>query len=143
MRFQWSLIFALIFALLVAIFAVVNVEAVPVNYVFGITEIPLILVILGSALVGGLVVGLFGMIRQYRLGRKIKQLEKGLEEKTDVQSDSIEGQALQAEKEADKIPVITEGNGRNEASVSNTEQTQPKPESGLDENCDDENKKSK
>jgi putative membrane protein len=78
MKVQWSLIFALIFALLVAIFAVVNVDPVPVNYVFGVAESPLILVIIGSALVGGLIVGLFGIIRQYRLQRKINQLQKQL-----------------------------------------------------------------
>ncbi len=80
MKVQWSLIFALIFALLVAIFAVANVGPVPVNYVFGVSELPLILVILGSALVGGLIVGLFGIIRQYRMQRRIKQQDKQLAE---------------------------------------------------------------
>jgi putative membrane protein len=78
MRVQWTLILALLFALITAIFAVVNVEAVPVNFLFSNPEIPLILVILGSTLLGGLIVGLFGIIRQYRLQKKIKELEKEL-----------------------------------------------------------------
>lgn len=80
MKFQWTLIFALVFAILVAIFAIANIAAVPINYVFGKAEVPLVLVILGSTLLGGLIVGLVGIIRQYRLQRRIRSLEKQLEE---------------------------------------------------------------
>lgn len=80
MRFQWNLILGLIFALIIAIFAVVNVDSVRVNFVFGYTEIPLILIILGSALLGGLIVGMFGILRQYKQQRQIKKLEKEIEE---------------------------------------------------------------
>lgn len=80
LRFQWNLILGLLFALIVAIFAVVNVDSVRVNYVFGYTEIPLILIILGSALLGGLIVGMFGILRQYRQHRQIKKLEKEIEQ---------------------------------------------------------------
>ncbi|MEH7237443.1 LapA family protein [Bacillus sp. JJ1562] len=80
MRFQWSLILGLIFALIIAIFAVVNVDSVRVNFVFGYTEIPLILIILGSALLGGLIVGMFGILRQYKQQRQIKKLEKEIEQ---------------------------------------------------------------
>ncbi|WP_442598470.1 LapA family protein [Neobacillus sp. D3-1R] len=80
MRFQWSMILGLIFSLIVAIFAVVNVSSVKVNYLFGYTEIPLILIIIGSALLGGLVVGMFGILRQYKLQRTIKRLEKEIAE---------------------------------------------------------------
>jgi lipopolysaccharide assembly protein A len=79
-RFQWNFILGLFFSLIVAIFAVMNVESVSVNYLIGYANIPLILIILGSALVGGVVVGLFGVLRQYRLQRRVKTLEKGLEE---------------------------------------------------------------
>ncbi|MFS0823427.1 LapA family protein [Bacillus sp. 1P02SD] len=79
-RFQWNFILGLIFALIVAIFAVVNVDSVKVNYVFGYTEIPLILIILGSALLGGLIVGMFGILRQYKQKRHIKKLEKEIEQ---------------------------------------------------------------
>lgn len=98
MRFQWTLILALIFSLIVAVFAVLNVEPVIVNYLFGTSEIPLILIIIGSALLGGLVVGMFGILRQYKLQWKVRKLENELEEiksrKNDVETkeltDSIE-----------------------------------------------------
>lgn len=77
-RIQWTLILALLFALITAVFAVVNVDSVPVNFLFTNPEIPLILVILGSTLLGGLIIGMFGFIRQYRLQKKINELEKEL-----------------------------------------------------------------
>jgi len=76
MKFQWSLLIALIFAVIVAIFAVVNVEDVPVNYVFGTAQWPLILVILVSALLGALVSGSVAIFRSFVLQRHVKQLEK-------------------------------------------------------------------
>lgn len=76
MRFQWNLILALIFALIVAIFAVVNVDSVQVDYVFGTTYLPLILIILGSALLGGLIVGSIGLFRNFMLQRQVKQHTK-------------------------------------------------------------------
>lgn len=78
MKLQWILISALLFALITAVFAVVNVEPVLVNFMFAQTSTPLILVILTSTLLGGLIVGLFGMVRQYTLQRKVRQLEKQL-----------------------------------------------------------------
>ncbi|MFC4966248.1 lipopolysaccharide assembly LapA domain-containing protein [Paenibacillus sp. GCM10023248] len=78
MKMQWILICALLFALLTAVFAVVNVEPVQVNFIFAQTSIPLILVIISSTLLGGVIVALFGMVRQYKLHRRVKHLEKQL-----------------------------------------------------------------
>jgi len=80
LKIQWTLIFALAFALLIAVFAVINVSPVQVNYVFGTADIPLILVILGSALLGGFIVGMFGIIIQFKLQRKVRQLEAQLKQ---------------------------------------------------------------
>ncbi|MEN8701130.1 LapA family protein [Bacillus infantis] len=76
MKVQWALIFGILFALIVAVFAVINVDPVTVNYVFGESEWPLILVILGSVLMGGLIVGLVGVFRVFALQRKVRSLEK-------------------------------------------------------------------
>lgn len=78
MRSQWTLILGLLFALIIAIFAVINVEAVQVNYLFGSMSTPLILVIMASTLFGGLAVGSLGMFRVFVLQRKVKHLEKQL-----------------------------------------------------------------
>jgi len=75
MRVQWTIIAALLFALLTGIFAVINMDSVKVNFLFSETQSPLILVILVSTVLGGLTVGLFGIVRQYKLQRIIKQLK--------------------------------------------------------------------
>lgn len=95
MKAQWILMFTLIFALITAIFAVINVEPVRVNFLFTQTNIPLILVIIGSTLLGGLIALFIGMMRQFKLQRKIKQLEKRLAESGNGQaSEELKDSAL-------------------------------------------------
>ncbi|MFG6114213.1 lipopolysaccharide assembly LapA domain-containing protein [Halobacillus sp. MO56] len=74
MKGQYYWILALIFALLIAVFAVINVDPVEVNYLFGTGEAPLILVILISVLMGGIVTAALGAVRVYRLQREVKKL---------------------------------------------------------------------
>ncbi|WP_082865618.1 LapA family protein [Paenibacillus crassostreae] len=78
MKIQWSLIAGLIFALITALFAVINVDPVQVNFYFSEVSIPLILLILGCVLIGGLIVGSFGIYRQYKLQREVKRLTNEL-----------------------------------------------------------------
>ncbi|GAA0133827.1 hypothetical protein YSY43_06670 [Paenibacillus sp. YSY-4.3] len=78
MKIQWSLILALVFALITAVFAVINVEPVQVNLLFNSVHIPLILLILGSTLLGGIIVGSFGIYRGYRLQKEVKILSAKL-----------------------------------------------------------------
>lgn len=84
MRLQWSLILGLIFALLTAVFAVINVDPVQVNFGFDVVSIPLILVILGCALIGGVIVGSYGIFRQYKLQKQIKALNAELSKLRDT-----------------------------------------------------------
>ncbi|WP_223069924.1 LapA family protein [Paenibacillus caui] len=79
MKIQWSLILALIFALITAVFAVINVDPVRVNLLFGSVTLPLILLILGSTLLGGIIVGAFGIYRSFRLQKQVKQLNAKLQ----------------------------------------------------------------
>ncbi|GAA0354788.1 LapA family protein [Bacillus horti] len=78
MKGQKTLILALVFALIVAIFSVLNVEAVAVNVLFTTAFIPLIIVILASTLMGGLIIGAVGMFRQYSLHKENKILKKAV-----------------------------------------------------------------
>ncbi|MFS0725630.1 LapA family protein [Paenibacillus sp. 1P07SE] len=78
MKVQWLIISALVFAVITAIFAVINVDSVQVNFLFTHIETPLILVILISALLGGLMVFLFSFVRQVQMQRQVRQLEKQL-----------------------------------------------------------------
>ncbi|MFC6333631.1 lipopolysaccharide assembly LapA domain-containing protein [Paenibacillus septentrionalis] len=100
MKSQWMLILGLLFALIIAVFAVINVDAVQVNYLFGSTSTPLILVIMISTLFGGLAVGSLGMIRVFMLQRKLKQLEKQLH---DVVNHSLQATPEQEGQEEWKL----------------------------------------
>lgn len=76
MKFQWNLLLGLLFAIIIAVFAVFNVDAVQVNYVFGKSQWPLVLVILCSALLGAMVSGFVAMFRSVRSNRRIRELQK-------------------------------------------------------------------
>lgn len=80
MRGQWNLIFALIFALIIAIFSVLNYNAVDVNLLFTTAKIPLVLVILASTLFGGIIVGSVGLYRQYTLQKQVRILKKTIKD---------------------------------------------------------------
>lgn len=79
MKVQWTLILGLIFAMIIALFAIVNIDDVPVDYIFGQAYWPLILVILGSALIGAMISVSFSLVRIFSLQREAKQLRKTLE----------------------------------------------------------------
>lgn len=90
MKTQWSLIAALVIALLTAVFAVINVNSVQVNLLFSTVSIPLILLILGCTLLGGLIVGSFGIFRQYKLQREIKRLTTQLQNLQEEHTSTME-----------------------------------------------------
>ncbi|SFF52707.1 Uncharacterized integral membrane protein [Halobacillus alkaliphilus] len=83
MKGQSYIIFALIFALIIAIFAVINVEPVQVNYMFGTGEAPLILVILISVLLGGLATASVGAVRYFKLKRENRSLKQKVNQSTE------------------------------------------------------------
>ena len=76
MKMQWMFLLGIVFAILVSIFVVFYVDPVSVNYMFGETDFPLILVILGSVLMGGIIVGSIGSVKICALKRRVKHLEK-------------------------------------------------------------------
>ena len=76
MKFQWNLLFGLLFAIIIALFAIFNIESVQVNYIFGKAELPLVLVILFSALLGAMVSGFVAMFRTVQSNHRLKELQK-------------------------------------------------------------------
>ncbi|NMA68311.1 MAG: DUF1049 domain-containing protein [Desulfitobacterium sp.] len=77
------LIFTLIVALLVAIFAVQNADPVAINLFWYVAEVPLVLVILGSVLAGALIVFLIAIYREFRIKGKAKAKAKAEKIKTE------------------------------------------------------------
>ena len=80
MKTQWSLLLGIIFAILVAIFAIMNVEPVEVDYYFGTSHWPLILVVLGSVLAGVVIMGAVGTARIVALKRELRKVRKERDE---------------------------------------------------------------
>ncbi|WP_409271016.1 lipopolysaccharide assembly LapA domain-containing protein [Neobacillus sp. SCS-31] len=80
MKTQWSLLLAILFAVVIAVFAVMNVEPVEVDYFFGIAHWPLILVILGSVLAGVVIMGAVGTRRIMALKKELRKVRKERDE---------------------------------------------------------------
>ncbi|OEF96335.1 LapA family protein [Desulfuribacillus alkaliarsenatis] len=76
---QWSIILALAFALVIAAFAVANMDTITVNFLFGEASIPLVLVIIGATLAGAIIIASFNVANQIASYRKIKKLEEEVE----------------------------------------------------------------
>jgi uncharacterized integral membrane protein len=73
---QFSFILSLIFAILVAAFALLNSSTTIINLIFTKVETSQALVILFSAALGALIVYLLNIFRQIKSSMKIKELEK-------------------------------------------------------------------
>jgi lipopolysaccharide assembly protein A len=73
---QTYIILAVVFAVIIAIFAVINVEPVEVDYLFGTGNAPLILVILFSVLMGAIVTGAVGVFRFIRLQKEMRLVKE-------------------------------------------------------------------
>lgn len=80
---QTYVIFAILFVIIISVFAVMNVNPVEVNYVFWQGETPLIFVILFCVLLGGVLTTSVGARKfiqlsreNKRLGTEVKELKK-------------------------------------------------------------------
>lgn len=108
MKIQWSLIAALLFALITAVFAVINVNPVSVNLLFGTVNVPLILLIIGCSLIGGLIVGTFGIYRQYQMQKEIRSLAEQLIHIRQATGYTPEVQAAEEEKKKEQQDMPAE-----------------------------------
>ncbi|PKM83803.1 MAG: hypothetical protein CVU88_01120 [Firmicutes bacterium HGW-Firmicutes-13] len=82
---QLGVILALLFSILIAVFAILNNEVVEINYLFGRAPVSVVIVILASAFSGAVVVGLFSLVgrikyglRSWELQGKFKKMEDDL-----------------------------------------------------------------
>ncbi|OIJ16592.1 hypothetical protein BKP37_04985 [Anaerobacillus alkalilacustris] len=75
MKGQWGLIVGFIVALLIAIFSVINMTPVTVNYVLGTAQWPLVIVIISSVLMGGILVGGVGLYGVYKLKNQLRKIQ--------------------------------------------------------------------
>ncbi|MDN5372536.1 MAG: hypothetical protein PWR19_1582 [Carnobacterium sp.] len=109
MKKQWGTIVALILIVIVAFFAVLNVESVPVS--FGFTEVawPLIMIILGSLFIGALTTVLISVSTTYKNKKDLKNSQKELENAEKRKEEALaQLRADYAEKLSEKDQIISE-----------------------------------
>jgi uncharacterized integral membrane protein len=97
---QIRFLVALIFSILVAVFALLNAQPVEVNFLFSKARFSLALVILGSAAIGALIAGLLSALKHISAMWKIHELEKQVKQ----QSESLE-KLNQSTSVVDVIPA--------------------------------------
>ncbi|MGX6429359.1 LapA family protein [Levilactobacillus yonginensis] len=76
MKNQWRIVLTILLVIVVAVFAILNVESVPVSFGFTTVHWPLILVLLVSILIGAVLMILFSSINAFQHNRAYKDLEK-------------------------------------------------------------------
>jgi uncharacterized integral membrane protein len=88
----------------IAMFAIQNIDPVPIRFLVWKRESPLSLVVLLSILIGIVVASLIGLVRHWKLRAKIRQLEQQLVAKNATRGRQPDGYA-----NAPEPPVSGEG----------------------------------
>ncbi|MGI6096979.1 MAG: LapA family protein [Dethiobacteria bacterium] len=115
---QFGIIATLLFSLLIAFFALANNQPVLVNYLFGQAEISVIFVIIGSAALGALAIGILSLAWRVRVGFRFREYERKLE--------VLSTRAESLEKELDQALVKLKGYNDDNGTVENTAEAKEK-----------------
>lgn len=101
MKKQWKVFLGFILVLVIVIFALSNSQEVPVNFLIKKIYLSLVLVIIGSALIGVLVVLLTSGATFFQQRKEIKQLKESIQsyEANNEQKLAEEKAAFQREQE--------------------------------------------
>ncbi len=101
------LVLGLIFSIAVAVFAVQNATRVDITVLlWQLKSISLVLVILGSALIGALAAGLFGAVKQLRLAKNMRSY------KSQIEAQNVEIEYLQRKLAKLQPPEKNENEGK-------------------------------
>ncbi|WP_304508891.1 LapA family protein [Anaerotignum sp.] len=73
---QKNMIITLLLSIIIALFAILNAEAIPINLVFAKLNVSAALVILISASIGAIIVYLLDAISKFKARKKLKDYEK-------------------------------------------------------------------
>lgn len=98
MKKQWATILAIILILLISLFAVMNVEVVPVNFGFTLVSWPLIMIILGSLFIGALVTVLIATSTAFKTKKQMKHYEVELSNAEEIKQKELEQQKMKYEE---------------------------------------------
>lgn len=97
MKNQWRIVLGIVLILLIVLFAVANNMTVPVNFGVATIEGPLILIIIGAAFLGAIIISLVSTATILQQRKQIKSLqaevdsyEKETEKKLTEQKEALE-----------------------------------------------------
>ncbi|WP_163652918.1 lipopolysaccharide assembly LapA domain-containing protein [Listeria sp. PSOL-1] len=76
MKIQWQVVTGIVLALMIAVFAVINTDPVEVNFLFTKADWPLILLILGSVLIGCLIMFFLNIAKARQARKEVRQLNE-------------------------------------------------------------------
>lgn len=82
MKNQWRLVAGIILIIIIVLFAVFNVDSVPVNFGFAVLDGPLIIVILVSLLMGSLITLLVATGSATKKNKEFKQMRAEVDAKS-------------------------------------------------------------
>jgi uncharacterized integral membrane protein len=100
MKKQWRILLVLIFTLIIVLFSIANVETVGFSYLFGTVRLPLILVIIGSVLIGALLIGSFTYSAIYKQRHRISKLERELRRMVELHPEDSDRLKVEGQGEA-------------------------------------------
>lgn len=103
MKKNWKMIIGLILAFIMVIFAILNREEAVINFGFVQLKQPLIILILGSTLLGVLISFLLSSASLLGKNRQIKNLQKEMTELKASQSRKIDAKVEDAKKEYEQL----------------------------------------
>jgi len=127
---SFYLILALVFSLIIAIVAIANTEPVTVNYLFGRADISLIVLILGSAFAGAVVMGMLSLFRSIKAALAFRHLRQE-KETLQKQVKELENDKVFLEAELNKaLSVPEEPEPEFTESETGAEQDEPGEEPG-------------
>jgi uncharacterized integral membrane protein len=120
---QFYLVVALIFALLVASFAIQNTALVVIRFLFWEAQLSLVLVILGSVAAGALLLFFLSLIKQYSNHREKKNLKQEKDKLLkDLNELNVKISALEAQQAAasDAIRETSDSTAKGDFAVQQT-----------------------
>lgn len=107
MKKQWKVFLGFLLVLLIVIFALSNSQEVPVNFLIKKIYLSLVLVIIGSALIGALVVLLTSGATLFQQRKEIKQLKESIQSfETNNEQKLAEEKATFQREQENEIAVL-------------------------------------
>jgi len=101
MKNQWRLVVGIILVLIIVLFAIFNVDPVPVNFGFIKVDWPLIMIILGSLFIGAIATVLVSTSSSIQVKKELKKVKKELDDKDNQTKEQLS--KVQAEYEQELL----------------------------------------